>query len=1083
MSRTVEFRVDVVQAGGKDSFAVLAFIPLTVGGNPNSPGSLAGYGFAKSTTDVLLTKGIQKYFVADDGPTADLRNDNITLVLTLTVNKGNVIITGKALDKANNNAVLWERTVVDTPAAEVLADGQDSPAAPFITTGYFTLYCYEDFSASAPENPYLVYYDNAEVFVTDTTVLDDFNDNTKTDWQDFTFVTGFGLPVETSGQFRFELPPAGQAIFTASQKTSRVFELTEGERLELSVDVVQAGAKDSFAVLAFIPLAVGGNPNSPGSLAGYGFAKSTTDVLLTKGIQKYFVADDGPTADLRNDNITLVLTLTARGGNVIITGKVLDKANNNAVIWERTVVDTPAAEVLADGQDSPAAPFITTGYFTLYCYEDFSASAPENPYLIYYDNAIVSAPPLAANKPPILSEIQPSEFANFLPASTQVSFKVTDDKPLSDEKISIMLNGAKYTSTNGLTVSGSGTTRSASIGALQAQVDYTAILSAEDSDGETISRTIYFDTFAATNLMIEVEDYNFESGKFIDNPAPVAEGTGAPNSYSQQAGVQSVDFNDTRGTPRPQDTFYRPSDPVRMQHTLDYGRQKYVAAGGTAAGVYDYDVGDIAAAEWLNFTRTFAPGSYQVYLRQALANMASGESILEQVTGDPTQPDPGTRVLGSFLGVRSGFQYRNSALTDGLGQNKIILRLGGAATLRLRQVTPDPDDGARYQNYLVFIPVPDAGIQRATVTGVSPAPGSVAQTATPVISATIQNRDTAVRTNTITLTLNGSVVSPTINADTNGAVVTYAISPLPPADATNTAQIVFTDDFDVTQSNEWSFVISYKSLDPANRRPGTGSNRGFAVRVVQAPAGSALENSLQRAEDQLTPNSTIPKVYETNVVEQVINQAKDGNSSGYFADETLVPGLLELGDGTEDFAVEIQAWLELPTGVHRFGVVSDDGYKISSGASLSEKDPVLAFHNGGPANETFEFVVPQAGLYPFRMIWYERGGSAYAEWFSVDPTSGTRTLINDPATPSAIKAYTSVSVPLSQVTILNPHFEGNDFVLSFQSETAKAYTIESSADLNSWGSSGVTATGTGGVLNLPIPSPTAPRTFYRVRTP
>ena len=143
-------------------------------------------------------------------------------------------------------------------------------------------------------------------------VLDDFNDNTKTAWTDFTFVPGFGIPFETNGQFRFELPPAGQAIFTASQKTAEIFELKEGRTLEFRVDVIQAGGKDSFAVLAFLPLTVGGNPNSPGSLAGYGFSKSTTDVLLTKGINKYFVADDGPTAQLKNENITLVLTLTAK---------------------------------------------------------------------------------------------------------------------------------------------------------------------------------------------------------------------------------------------------------------------------------------------------------------------------------------------------------------------------------------------------------------------------------------------------------------------------------------------------------------------------------------------------------------------------------------------------------------------------------------------------------------------------------------------------------------------------------------------------------------------------------------------------
>jgi hypothetical protein len=70
---------------------------------------------------------------------------------------------------------------------------------------------------------------------------------------------------------------------------------------------------------------------------------------------------------------------------------------------------------------------------------------------------------------------------------------------------------------------------------------------------------------------------------------------------------------------------------------------------------------------------------------------------------------------------------------------------------------------------------------------------------------------------------------------------------------------------------------------------------------------------------------------------------------------------------------------------------------------------VLGFHSGGPANETFDFVVTQGGFYPFRMIWYERGGGAHGEWFSVDLATGERTLINDAKSAKAIKAYRNVA--------------------------------------------------------------------------
>lgn len=1002
--RTIEFRVDVVAAGGKDSFAILGFLPTA-----NSAGTLAGYGLAKSTTDILITKGIGKYFVADAGPAANLKNENITLVLRLTAKNGSVTITGQALDKDANDAVLWQKTVVDTPNADVFAAGSDSPAAPYITTGYFTLFCYEDFDANAPENPYQVIYDNAEVYVTDTALLDDFNDNVKTDWTDFSFQPGFGVPKEVNGQFRFELPRVDQAIFSASQKTSRTFNLQEGERIEFSVDIVEGGAKDSFAFLAFIPTSI-----SPGTLSGYGIAKSTTDVLLTKGINKYFIADGGEGAKLKQNNITLFLSLTVKNGSVIMNGKVLDKDANNAVLWDKTVVDTPQADMLADGTDSPAEPYITTGYFSLFCYEDFDPISPEDPYKVYYDNAVVSAPPLAANVAPIISGIAPVEFGNFLPASTVISFTVTDDQPLPDDKLSVTLNGTRYTATNGLSVSGSGAAKTASLsGKLATNVNYTAILAAEDSGGEKTSHTIYFDTFETNSLVVEVEDYNFDSGSFINNPVPIPEGGGPqPDAYSLQDGVPGVDFTDTRTAPRAQDTKYRPDDFIRMQHSLDFVRPKFTAAGGADAGVFDWDIGDIAEGEWLNYTRDFPTGTYEVYLRESLANMNTGESVFELVTGDRTQPNPATRPLGSFLGARTGFQYRNFPLTDGSGQNKIGLRLAGVTTLRLRQVTPDPPDGARYQNYLVFIRTAEAGPQKAAISSLSPAPGSTVENPMPAIGVELQNRDTSVNVSTIKLELNGRTVNPAVTSDTNGAVVSYLLSPLPVSGATNTASISFQDNQGSIISATWTFVVTYLSLDPATRVSGAPGERGMKVRLVQAPAGSNLENSLDRAEAQLAPNSTIEKFVETNVVAQVINYAERGPTDGYFPDDELPPGLDPDANGTDDYAMEVFTFLELKAGIYRFGVRSDDGYKIASGLQpVTATTLPLSFEASGTADRTFDVVVPAAGFYPFRCVFFERGGDSYFEWFTVDIPSGSRTLINDPNAAEAVKAFQAITAP------------------------------------------------------------------------
>ena len=55
----------------------------------------------------------------------------------------------------------------------------------------------------------------------------------------------------------------------------------------------------------------------------------------------------------------------------------------------------------------------------------------------------------------------------------------------------------------------------------------------------------------------------------------------------------------------------------------------------------------------------------------------------------------------------------------------------------------------------------------------------------------------------------------------------------------------------------------------------------------------------------------------------------------------------------------------------------------------------------GAADTIFGFAVPEAGVYPMRLIWYEGGGGANVEWFTVG-SDGTKTLIN---AEGGLKAY------------------------------------------------------------------------------
>jgi hypothetical protein len=116
-------------------------------------------------------------------------------------------------------------------------------------------------------------------------------------------------------------------------------------------------------------------------------------------------------------------------------------------------------------------------------------------------------------------------------------------------------------------------------------------------------------------------------------------------------------------------------------------------------------------------------------------------------------------------------------------------------------------------------------------------------------------------------------------------------------------------------------------------------------------------------------------------------------------------------NGTDYFSVDIQAYLELSQGIHRFYVNTDDGFKLTFGNSLTDQTTApIAFRSGGTAEQTFDVFVPAAGLYPMRLVWYEQTGGAYAEFAWVNRATGERTLINDP-TASVFKAFTTVTAP------------------------------------------------------------------------
>lgn len=266
----------------------------------------------------------------------------------------------------------------------------------------------------------------------------------------------------------------------------------------------------------------------------------------------------------------------------------------------------------------------------------------------------------------------------------------------------------------------------------------------------------------------------------------------------------------------------------------------------------------------------------------------------------------------------------------------------------------------------------------------------------------------------------------------------------------------------VTRS--WDFVVGdYAVLTPAMRQAADPSLPGFRWTIFQNAANQ--ETSSQRAEDALagrlkgldglplpnqanstrrgaaigpgapvgaTVGASLPLRFE---IPGVINLDQDpGANGGNFAGDQTMPGIPGASDGTDGIAAEILAWVDLPAGVIRLGVNSDDGFRMTGGASAKPGQAVLlgAFEGGRSATDSLlRFVVQAPGLYPIRTLWYEGAGGASLEIFSVT-SDGRKILLNDLAN-GGFKTYRApapqtlaVNVPAGFSLIANPYSRGDN---------------------------------------------------------
>jgi hypothetical protein len=336
----------------------------------------------------------------------------------------------------------------------------------------------------------------------------------------------------------------------------------------------------------------------------------------------------------------------------------------------------------------------------------------------------------------------------------------------------------------------------------------------------------------------------------------------------------------------------------------------------------------------------------------------------------------------------------------------------------------------------------------------------------------------------IRLLLNGVDVPATKTPAGTGLTVSYKPEPPLASGSTNFASLVYAG-----TTNTWRFIVqTYTNLNAADALPITSADpnsRGFRVKMAQtANTTGYTQNSMARAEAQIVgelgPNVALPgtgpdgSYIYTNIINwnnnfQTATSSKVplgnfqdagfyGAGSGWpfpiYADEPI-PGVPGTGlTITDNAAAEVFAYLAFPTaGYYRLGVNSDDGFALKAGLPGQTNGIVLGSYNSsggkGASDVPFSFIVPQAGLYPLRLVYHNGGGGAALEYFSYDE-KGNKIPINDWNNAASIKAYYIV-ISVSKPNITSATVTGGNITILW----ANAGTLESAPTiLGPWTSTG-----------------------------
>lgn len=303
------------------------------------------------------------------------------------------------------------------------------------------------------------------------------------------------------------------------------------------------------------------------------------------------------------------------------------------------------------------------------CNENFFLLTPVNPQSVLQ---------------PYVDNFQPDGTTIFQP-SNSLSFVVHSQPGAATNNITLNLNGANV---SGMTFSGTPNLRTVSY-PVAVNGFYTAIVTVTDANG-TAHVTNSFATYAPTNFQWEAEDYDYNSGQYVDNPQ-----VGSYNTFGSVAGVDNSQA-DLNANPFNYRANAAPNYAPSTTASGDSARDQFTNAGAT-----DYNIGFFGHNSWANYTRHYPAGTYNIIGRFAEGNSATEDtmSILTSGYGTATQT---TNYLGQFSIPAKGWStWEWAPLTDGSGHPVKVTLTSALTTLQLEGTPVTGHDEANVNFFML----------------------------------------------------------------------------------------------------------------------------------------------------------------------------------------------------------------------------------------------------------------------------------------------------------------------------------------------------------------------------------------------